>query len=103
VITEQRESRIQFLGPVRLSGTKIGADGQDLRFVLIKFRDTRLVRREFLRSTTCESGREESYDYILLAAVTGQLNVATCCSRQFEIGGLIPDFEVRLWRRRLCS
>ncbi len=49
----------------------VGADADDHRARFFKFGETSLVRREFLRSTTGESGGKECQDDILLAAEAG--------------------------------
>ena len=59
VIAEDRVGDVEFLFPVRQGWREIGADRQNLRFICIKLCDTRLVRVQFLRSTTGERGHEE--------------------------------------------
>jgi hypothetical protein len=44
VIAENRIGDVEFLLPVRQGWREIGADRQNLRIVLIKICDTRLVR-----------------------------------------------------------
>ena len=43
-------------------GAEIGTNGDDLGIILIKISYTRLVRGEFLRSTTGKGGHEEGQD-----------------------------------------
>lgn len=68
VIAEDRVSNVEFFLPVRQSRRKIGADRQNLRAIRFKLCDTRLVRVEFLGSTTGERGDKEGQNDGLLAA-----------------------------------
>ena len=76
----------------------IGTDGEDLSFGLIEVFDTRLVCREFLRSTTGESGREEGEHHGLFAAKVRQLDRLAGAAGQGEVGGRIAHLEVGLAR-----
>lgn len=59
VIAQDRVADVEFLLPVRQGRREIGTDRQDLRIILIKICDTRLVRVQFLGSTAGERGDEE--------------------------------------------
>jgi hypothetical protein len=83
---------------VRQRRREIGADGKDLDIQVIELSDTRLVRRDLLRSTTGEGGREEGQDYRLFPAEIGQLYWLAFRVRKREIGRLIANFEIGLGR-----
>ena len=53
---------------------EIGADGEDLGIILIEISDTRLVRSEFLGSTTGESSHEEGQNDDFFPAKIGELD-----------------------------
>ncbi len=98
-IAGQGEGKLQFfLGPVAQGGQVVSADADDARAGGFKSGDTSLVRREFLRSTTGESGRKERQHDCRLAAKVGELDIASGCGRQIEVGRHIADFEICVGR-----
>ena len=103
VVAEQRKLRVQFLGPMGKRCDEIRADGQNLRIQCIEFCDTRLVRRELLRSTTGESRREECQNHEFLATEIGKLNVLSAgvhAAADGEIRRGVADLE-KCFRRRV--
>jgi len=67
-IAEKRDLNVVLGGEFFLGRGVICTDTKDFRLTCFKFGDTSLVCREFLGSTTCESGGEESQDHVVLAA-----------------------------------
>jgi hypothetical protein len=102
-IAEEGKRKGKLLGKFTLGWNIIGADSEDLRISALKLGDTSLVSREFLRSATGESGREEGYHHILLAAIIGELHLLATGlrGRQFKIRRHVTDLEMSLRRRRL--
>ena len=92
VVAEEGVAGVQFLFPMFQSRAEIGADGEDLGIILIKISDTRLVRGEFLRSTTGEGGHEECQDDDLFPAEIGELHGLVVGIGQSEVGGFVTDF-----------
>jgi hypothetical protein len=68
-IAEQRHFEFQLFGKDSLRGNVVGTDAKNEGVICLEFRDTSLVRREFLRSTTGESGGEEREDYYIFSFV----------------------------------
>src|SRR5512138_2391741 len=88
-----------FVRPVLQRRKIIRADTNYLTLHIIEFCDTRLVRGEFLRSTTGERGRKKRNDNVLLAAVVRQFEVLARGGRKLEIRRGVADLEVRFGRR----
>jgi hypothetical protein len=82
---------------------EIGANSENLSIILIKISDTRLVRGEFLRSTTGEGGHEECQDDDLLPAKIRELYGFVVGIRQSEVGRFVSDFEMSLRRGNLLG
>jgi len=74
VVAEHGVAGVQFLFPMLQGSAEIGADGEDLGIILIEISDTRLVRSEFLGSTTGESSHEEGQNDDFLPAEIGELD-----------------------------
>jgi hypothetical protein len=65
-VAQKRERKIELIGKDFLGRSVIRADPENQCVVALKFRNTSLVCRKFLRSTARERGREErQYNYIL--------------------------------------
>ena len=92
VVAEHGIAGVQFRFPMLQGRAEIGTDGDDLGIILIKVCDTRLVRGEFLRSTTGEGGHEESQDHDFFAAEIGELHGLVVGVGQSEVGGFVTDF-----------
>ena len=103
VVTDHGIAGVEFLFPVSQRWREIGADRYHLRFICIKFCDTRLVRGEFARSTTGERGYEEGQNDDLLPAKIGKLHGLIVGIGKREIGSFVPDLEMSLRRRDLLS
>ena len=76
----------------------VGADPEDLGSGLFKFCDTSLVRGEFLRSATGESGRIERQNDDVFAAEVGELDAPALRGRQGEIGSFVADLKLGFGR-----
>jgi hypothetical protein len=101
VVAEDGVAGVQFLLPMLQGRREIGADRDDLGIILIEISDTRLVRSEFLGSTTGEGGHEEGeYDDFFPAEI-GELDGLIVGVGQSEVGGFVTDFEIGLRRRDL--
>ncbi len=68
-VAQQGHFEFQLFGKDSLRRDVIRADAKNEGIVCLKFRDTSLVRREFLRSATGEGGGEERKDYNILSFV----------------------------------
>ena len=100
-IAQQRERKVQLLGEFLLRGSVVRADAEYLGVLSFKFGDTRLVRREFLRSTTGEGGREECQDDNLLAAKRRKRDFLPVRGSQRKVRRRVADLETGLRRRSL--
>jgi hypothetical protein len=98
-IAYERKGKGELLGKFTLGRNIIGADSQDLSLGGVKFGNTSLVSREFLRSTTGEGGRKERDYNGLLSSKIGELDLAALSGWQLEVGGHISYFEVGFRRR----
>lgn len=101
MIAEKGIAGVQFLFPMLQGCAEIGADGEDLGIILIKICDTRLVRGEFLGSTTGEGGHKEGQDDDLLAAEVREFNLMVIGIGQGEVGRHVADFQRGFRRREL--
>jgi hypothetical protein len=72
-------------------GRGIGADRQDLRFIRIKFCDTRLVRCKLGGSTTGERSYEEGQNNDLLAAKIGKFHGFVVGVGEGEVRSFVTD------------
>lgn len=96
-VAGQGEAQVQLLRPVAEGGKVVCADANYDCAGILKFGETSLVRREFLRSTTCEGrGKERQDDG--LAAVFGQLEGVARRGLEREVGRAVADFQVGLGR-----
>jgi hypothetical protein len=86
-ITQEGEGQFELFGKNFLGGSVICTDAKNLGVVAFEFCDTSLVRGEFLRSATGESGGKECHDHWALAFEIGQ--------RDFTAHGGTED---KVWR-----
>jgi hypothetical protein len=68
VVGKEWNVGLQIFGEPLERRSEIGTNAVDLRVCFSELRDTSLVRGEFLRSATCECGREKRQHDVLLAA-----------------------------------
>ena len=94
VVAEKGVVGVELFFPMSQGRREIGTDREDLSIILIKISDTRLVRGEFLRSTTGEGGHEECQDDNLFAAEIRELHGLVVGVGQSEVGGFVTDFEI---------
>jgi len=103
VVAEHGIAGVQFRFPMLQGCAEIGTDGNDLGIIFIKISDTRLVRSEFLRSTTGEGGHEESQDDDFFPAEIRELHGLIVGVGQSEVGGFVTDFEIGFRRSELLG
>jgi hypothetical protein len=82
---------------------EIGTDGDDLGIIFIKISDTRLVRSQFLGSTTGEGGHKERQDDDFFPAEIRELHGLIVGVGQSEVGGFVTDFEIGFRRSELLG
>jgi hypothetical protein len=92
MVAEHGIAGVQFRFPMFQGRAEIGTNGDDLGIILIKISDTRLVRSEFLRSTTGEGGHEESQDDDFFPAEIRKLHGLIVGVGQSKVGGFVTDF-----------
>jgi hypothetical protein len=92
-IAQQREGKVELLSKNFLGGSVVGTNAKYFCIVAFKFRNTSLVCREFLRSATGKSGREESHNHWILALEIGQRNFAAHGGAERKVGCDIADLE----------
>ena len=103
MIAQHRVAGSELFLPMRKRRCEIGTDRQYLRIHSFKFRDTRLVRGKFLRSTTGEGGDVEREHDGLLSAKIGEFHLFVLGIGKREIGSFIANFEVSFRRRDLLG
>jgi len=97
-IAQQGEVEIELSGENFLRGCVVRTDAKNEGAVSFEFRNTSLVCREFLRSTTGERGRKECQHDHVFSFVIGQCNFAAGRTGQRKIGSDVSHFQ----RRRIA-
>ena len=103
-IAQEWELQFELFGKNLLGGSVIRTDAYYRSVIALEFRITSLVCREFLGSTTGESGGEKCHNYRLFSFEIVQRNLAALGGRKRKIGRNVADLQRRRvthLRRRL--
>src|ERR1041384_395034 len=95
-VAQKRKGYADVLSKPAVGGEAVHADAENLRVGGAEFGDIRLIRLQFLRSTTREGEHVESEHHILLAAKVAELNGLAFRVVQREVGRNLPDLQLRL-------
>jgi hypothetical protein len=92
-IAQQGECQFELFGENFLGGNVVGTDAKDFRVVAFEFCDTSLVRGEFLRSATGESGGKERHDHWAFAFEIGQRDFTAHGGTEGKVGRGVAHLE----------
>jgi hypothetical protein len=92
-IAEEGESQFQLFGENFLGGRVVCTNAKYLGVIAFEFCDTSLVRGEFLRSATGESGRKECHHHWAFAFEIGQRDFTAHGGTESKAGRDVANLE----------